>query len=139
MSASIADRLHHNGCSARRMPVETPTVPRSAPRWTASRRLPTIGRHSHDRQPFLKPLILGTLALAVSTALFAAAAVPNFDPHRLSDEVKTLSSDAFEGRGPATPAETKTIDYVVAQMKAAGLQPGGDLTNGTRAWTQACR
>jgi hypothetical protein len=137
MSASIADRLHHNGCSARRMPVETPTVPRSAPRWTASRRLPTIGRHSHDRQPFLKPLILGTLALAVSTALFAAAAVPNFDPHRLSDEVKTLSSDAFEGRGPATPAETKTIDYVVAQMKAAGLQPGGDLTNGTRAWTQA--
>ena len=85
----------------------------------------------------MKRLILSTLALAISTTLFAAATVPTFDPHRLSDEVKTLSSDAFEGRGPATPAETKTIDYVVAQMKAAGLQPGGDLANGKRAWTQA--
>ncbi len=82
--------------------------------------------------------MLSTLALAVSTAVMAAAVnAPTFDPHRLSDEVKTLSSDAFEGRGPATPAETKTIDYVVAQMKAAGLQPGGDLSNGKRAWTQA--
>jgi len=82
--------------------------------------------------------MLSTLALAISTAVMAAAVnAPTFDPHRLSDEVKTLSSDAFEGRGPATPAEIKTIDYVVAQMKAAGLQPGGDLTNGTRAWTQA--
>jgi Zn-dependent M28 family amino/carboxypeptidase len=86
----------------------------------------------------LKRLILSTLALAVSTALFATSInAPSFDPHRLSDEVKMLSSDAFEGRGPATPAEAKTIDYVVSQMKAAGLQPGGDLTNGKRAWTQA--
>jgi Zn-dependent M28 family amino/carboxypeptidase len=82
--------------------------------------------------------MLSALALAISTAVMAGAVnAPTFDPHRLSDEVKTLSSDAFEGRGPATPAETKTIDYVVAQMKAAGLQPGGDLTNGKRAWTQA--
>ena len=67
----------------------------------------------------------------------AAIQAPTFDPHRLSDEDKTLSSDAFEGRGPATPAETKTIDYVVSQMQAAGLQPGGDLKDGKRAWTQA--
>jgi Zn-dependent M28 family amino/carboxypeptidase len=86
----------------------------------------------------LKRLILSTLTLAVSTALMAAAVTPpTFDPHRLSEEDKVLSSDAFEGRGPATPAETKTIDYVVSQMKAAGMQPGGDLTNGKRAWTQA--
>ena len=86
----------------------------------------------------MKRLILSTLTLAVSTALMAAAVPsPTFDPHRLSEEDKVLSSDAFEGRGPATPAETKTIDYVVSQMKAAGLQPGGDLSNGKRAWTQA--
>ena len=53
------------------------------------------------------------------------------------DEVKTLSSDAFEGRGPATAGETKTIDYVVGQMKEAGLKPGGDLKDGKRLWTQA--
>src|SRR3546814_16105756 len=52
--------------------------------------------------------------------------------------VKTLSSDAFEGRGPATAGEKKTIDYVVAQMQAAGVQPGGDVQeDGTRAWTPA--
>jgi Zn-dependent M28 family amino/carboxypeptidase len=86
----------------------------------------------------VKRLILCTLALSISSALMAAAVqAPTFDPHRLSDEVKTLSSDAFEGRGPATPAETKTIDYVAAQMKAAGLQPGGDMVDGKRSWTQA--
>ena len=86
----------------------------------------------------MKRLIFSTLALAVSTALTAAAITPpTFDPQRLSAADKVLSSDAFEGRGPATPAETKTVDYVVGQMKAAGLQPGGDLANGQRAWTQA--
>ncbi len=84
----------------------------------------------------MKRLLLCTLIIgACSSAL--ATDVPTFSTQRLSDTVKTLSSDAFEGRGPATPAETKTIDYVVAQMKAAGLQPGGDLKNGKRLWTQA--
>ncbi|OOG66055.1 peptidase M20 [Rhodanobacter sp. B04] len=86
----------------------------------------------------MKRLMLSTLALALSSALMAATVpAPTFDPHRLSDEVKTLSSDAFEGRGPNTPGETRTIDYMVAQMKAAGLQPGGDLKDGKRSWTQA--
>jgi Zn-dependent M28 family amino/carboxypeptidase len=86
----------------------------------------------------MKRLALSVLALSVSSALFAAAmTTPTIDPHRLSDEVKTLSSDAFEGRGPATEGETKTIDYMIAQFKAAGIQPGGDLKNGKREWTQA--
>ena len=84
----------------------------------------------------MKRLLLSTLIIAACSAAQAADA-PGFNTARLSAEVKTLSSDAFEGRGPATPAEAKTIDYVVAQMKAAGLQPGGDLSHGKRAWTQA--
>src|SRR3954464_6847350 len=77
-------------------------------------------------------------AIALSLPLLASAAeAPKFDAKRLSEEVKTLSSDAFEGRGPATPGETKTVAYVIEQMKAAGLQPGGDLKDGKRAWTQA--
>ncbi|KQZ59640.1 MULTISPECIES: M28 family metallopeptidase [unclassified Lysobacter] len=83
----------------------------------------------------MKLLVASLLSLSVSAAL--AAEAPKFDPQRLSDEVKTLSSDEFEGRGPATAGETKTVDYVVAQMKAAGLKPGGDLKDGKRAWTQA--
>ncbi len=84
----------------------------------------------------MKRLLLSTLIIA-ACSVAQAADTPTFSAQRLSAEVKTLSSDAFEGRGPATPAEQKTIDYVVSQMKAAGLQPGGDLKDGQRAWTQA--
>ncbi|THD08996.1 M28 family metallopeptidase [Rhodanobacter lindaniclasticus] len=84
----------------------------------------------------MKRLILSALIIGACAGA-QAADVPTFSTQRLSDEVKTLSSDAFEGRGPATPAETRTIDYVVEQMKAAGLQPGGDLKDGKRLWTQA--
>ena len=35
------------------------------------------------------------------------------------------------------PGEKKTVAYIIEQMKAAGLQPGGDLKDGKRAWTQA--
>ena len=66
-----------------------------------------------------------------------AANLPSFEPKRLSDITRELSSDAYEGRGPATPGEIKTIDYVTKQMQAAGLQPGGDLKDGKRLWTQA--
>jgi Zn-dependent M28 family amino/carboxypeptidase len=81
-------------------------------------------------------LLISLAALSISSAAFCAD-TPSFDPKRLSEEVKTLSSDAFEGRGPATAGETKTVAYVIGQMKEAGLAPGGDLKDGKRAWTQA--
>ncbi|MGN2249751.1 M28 family metallopeptidase [Frateuria sp. GZRe14] len=85
-----------------------------------------------------------SLAYAIAAALLAPALaspawstdLPTFDPHRLSQEVRTLSSDAFEGRGPATAGETKTVDYVVARFKDAGLSPGGAIVDGKRTWTQ---
>ncbi len=43
-----------------------------------------------------------------------------------------LASDAFEGRGPGTPGEAKTVDYVVGQLKALGLKPAGEKGG----WTQ---
>jgi Zn-dependent M28 family amino/carboxypeptidase len=81
-------------------------------------------------------LALTLLAFSIVSAVYAADA-PTIDPQRLSSDVKTLSSDAFEGRGPDTAGETKTIDFVVSQFKAEGIQPGGDLKNGKREWTQA--
>ena len=84
----------------------------------------------------MQRLALTLLAYSIVWAVYAADA-PTFDPQRLSSDVKTLSSDAFEGRGPDTPGETRTIDFVVSQFKAAGIQPGGDLKNGKREWTQA--
>ncbi|HYG06794.1 MAG TPA: M28 family metallopeptidase [Stenotrophomonas sp.] len=38
--------------------------------------------------------------------------------------VKQLSSDEFEGRGPGTPGEQKTVEYIRDQMQRIGLQPG---------------
>ncbi|MEO6433820.1 MAG: M28 family peptidase [Sphingomicrobium sp.] len=79
--------------------------------------------------------------LAAATAALAAApltAQPTaFDPQRFAAHVRTLGSDTFEGRGPATAGETKTVAYISDQFAEAGLQPGGDIKNGKRQWTQA--
>nr|WP_229259237.1 M28 family metallopeptidase [Duganella aceris] len=76
------------------------------------------------------------LVMSLVAAASAHAAGPEFDAKRMSQDVKTLSSDAYEGRGPNTAGETKTVAYLIEQFKAAGLQPGGDLVKGKRVWTQ---
>ena len=45
--------------------------------------------------------------------------------------IVTLASDAFEGRKPGTAGERKTVEYLVAEFKKLGLQPGN-----RGAWTQ---
>ncbi len=40
--------------------------------------------------------------------------------------VKTLASDEFEGRGPGTAGEDKTVDYIKAQFERLGLEPGNN-------------
>ncbi|MFL6722519.1 MAG: M28 family metallopeptidase [Sphingomicrobium sp.] len=77
---------------------------------------------------------------AISILLASGAAIAQtaqFDPQRLSQHVQVLGSDAFEGRAPATEGETKTVAYLSDQFAKAGLQPGGDVVNGQRSWTQA--
>jgi Zn-dependent M28 family amino/carboxypeptidase len=60
-----------------------------------------------------------------------AAKAAAINTNTLKTMTRTLSSDAFEGRAPTTPGETKTVAYLIAQMKRAGLKPGN---NGS--WTQ---
>ena len=83
----------------------------------------------------MKRVVLSVLALSVSGALMAAT--PKFDGARISADVKELASDAYEGRSPATAGEEKTIAFLSKQFADAGLQPGGDLKDGKRLWTQA--
>ncbi len=73
------------------------------------------------------------LLFAAALASGAAAQSPDFDAARISKDIKVLSDDSFEGRGIATPAEQKVIDYLSQQYAAAGFAPGGE--NG--GWTQA--
>jgi Zn-dependent M28 family amino/carboxypeptidase len=82
-----------------------------------------------------RSLLLAGAAL-IAAAPLVAQTVP-FDPQRLSQHVQTLGSDAFEGRAPASAGETKTVAYLSDQFAKAGLQPGGDLKDGKRLWTQA--
>ena len=74
----------------------------------------------------MKRLILSSLLLSSTAIAAQAQPAPTFDTRRISRDIQTLSSDAFEGRGPATRAEAKSIAYIAEQMKAAGLQPAGD-------------
>jgi len=79
-----------------------------------------------------------TMLAALLFAAFSAQAddVPHFDAKHLSQDVKVLASDEFEGREPHTAGETKTVAYIIEQFKAAGLKPGGDMVKGQRGWTQ---
>jgi Zn-dependent M28 family amino/carboxypeptidase len=78
--------------------------------------------------------------LAAAAALVAlpvaAQPAPQFSAARIDAHIKTLSADSFGGRAPATPHEQMTVDYLVKQLQAAGVQPGGEVVNGQRQWTQ---
>ena len=80
--------------------------------------------------------LLAASAIALVSVSLSAQPTATFDPARLSQHVQTLGSDAFQGRAPATEGETLTVDYISKQFAAAGVQPGGDLVNGQRSWTQ---
>ncbi len=79
----------------------------------------------------LTGLITAGMVLAAASPALASSTIA--DAHRLSEHIRILSSDAYEGRGPATPGETKAVDYIVGQFKALGLSPDGD----GGGWTQA--
>jgi len=63
--------------------------------------------------------------MGVASIAFAAPPAAQLEASRLSEHVRILASDEYEGRGPATPGEDKAIAYISQQMAAAGLSPGG--------------
>ncbi|MEG3169110.1 M28 family metallopeptidase [Sphingomonas sp. LB3N6] len=79
------------------------------------------------RAAILPFLLLGTAASAQTSSTPA----PAISVETLKTVTQVLSSDAYEGRAPTTPAEAKTVGYIVERMKAAGLKPGNK-----GAWTQ---
>ncbi len=87
--------------------------------------------------------IVRNVATLLATPMLLAVATPGLakdgpaqdaiSPEHLSADVRTLASDAFEGRAPGTAGETRTIDWLIAQFKAMKLSPGGP----DGSWTQA--
>ena len=71
--------------------------------------------------------MIRTSAAALALSLLASSALAQgagpIDPARLSQITRTLASDAFEGRGPGTTGEDRTVEYLVREFKALGLEP----------------
>jgi Zn-dependent M28 family amino/carboxypeptidase len=76
-------------------------------------------------------LALGLLA-ACASAPDGRPPAARIDPVRMSNMVRTLASDEYEGRAPGTAGEAKTVAYISEQFRLAGLEPAGE--NG--GWTQ---
>ena len=81
-----------------------------------------------------------SLRFAIPTSLIFCSLVLNvpalhaekIEGDRLSDHVKVLASDEFEGRAPGGPGEEKTVAWLIKQFKSLGLSPGGK----DASWTQ---
>src|SRR5690606_3372032 len=65
--------------------------------------------------------------VAAAALLLVAGAVSaqDFSAQRLSDEIRIISADDFQGRYPGTEGEKKTLDWLQAQYEAMGMEPGG--------------
>jgi len=77
-----------------------------------------------------------SLLLLVLLAACSQNSPPSLQPaldtiasQSLLGEIKTLSSDEFEGRKPGSPGEEKSIAYMQSQFQQIGLKPGNP--NGT--------
>jgi Zn-dependent M28 family amino/carboxypeptidase len=82
-----------------------------------------IGACAEPNKPVVNNQIDSSTALTTTT----------IDSRRLSDIVKVLASDEFEGRAPGGPGEEKTIAFLIDQFESLDLEPGG--VDGT--WTHS--
>lgn len=82
----------------------------------------------------MKSVLMSVCAVAVLTACAptqspeietAAVVTSPINMQNMSDIVKVLASDEFEGRAPGTAGEVKTVDYLIREFEALGLEPGG--------------
>jgi hypothetical protein len=72
----------------------------------------------------MRGLIGGAAALAMLLGAGMAHA-QDFSAERLSDGIRQISTDEFQGRYPGTEGERLTLAWLQAQYEAMGLQPGG--------------
>lgn len=69
-------------------------------------------------------LLSGVAALALVCSAGLASA-QDFSAERLSQSIRVISADDFQGRYPGSEGETKTLEWLKAQYVAMGLEPGG--------------
>jgi Zn-dependent M28 family amino/carboxypeptidase len=72
----------------------------------------------------MKRFIFPTLTLLLFAACEKKPETVEVSEASIREHVKTLASDDFQGRKPFTEGETKTLDYLVSQLKSLGIEPG---------------
>ncbi|MFK7844259.1 MAG: M28 family metallopeptidase [Rhodothermales bacterium] len=51
-------------------------------------------------------------------------ALESFSEEEFTEDIKVLASDEFEGRGPSSAGEEKTVNYLAERFSSLGLEPG---------------
>ena len=62
-------------------------------------------------------------SVAALAMIASAASAQDFSAQRLSDEIRIISADDFQGRKPGTEGERKTLEFLQTQYEAMGLAP----------------
>jgi Zn-dependent M28 family amino/carboxypeptidase len=68
--------------------------------------------------------LFSAAALGLLAATAASAQAPRITPAEIDGHLRFLSSDLLEGRAPATRGGRLTAEYIAAQLRASGVQPG---------------
>jgi Zn-dependent M28 family amino/carboxypeptidase len=94
--------------------------------------------------------LTGGIALAAVLLAAGAASAQNFSADRISNDIRTISADEYQGRYPGTDGERMVLAFLQAQYEAMGLEPGGPngqwlqpvelkrytpVAGGTASWT----
>src|SRR5258708_2272531 len=64
------------------------------------------------------------LLITAMTLAAQSAGKFDFDSSELLADIKTLSSDKFEGRAPGSNGEKLTVEFLAERFKRLGLKPG---------------
>ncbi|NOZ65535.1 MAG: M28 family peptidase [Alphaproteobacteria bacterium] len=78
----------------------------------------------------MKKILFVMFIIAIGLTITVYDKVPpskvpiNINAERLTENVKTLASDEFEGRAPGTAGDKKTIEFLKQKFKELGLKPG---------------
>lgn len=87
--------------------------------WAASAALALAACNSGSDKP--QPVAVDTSGLDIPDV-----EVPEISLETIREGTRTLASDEFQGRMPGTEGEERTLDWLVENFRAAGLEPGND-------------
>lgn len=72
-----------------------------------------------------RKMIGGGVAAAVLMFATGAAVAQDFSAESLSEGIRIISADAYQGRYPGTEGERMVLSWLQAQYEAMGMEPGG--------------